>query len=247
MQGGGMEIVMKTALVTGASRGIGAEIAKALAKEGAFVYVNCSKSIEDARLLADQIGGKAIMADVSDEKAVRSMIEEIERERGGVDILVNNAGISLVKMLCDTTPEEWDRVFAINMRGAYLTARAVIDAMVRRRWGRIVNISSMWGEVGASCEVAYSASKAAMIGFTKALAKELSLSGIRVNAVTPGVVDTQMNAEFSKEEMSDIINEIPLGRMASTSDIASVVTFLCSEQSDYITGQVIGVSGGMVI
>ncbi|MBQ7793332.1 MAG: 3-oxoacyl-ACP reductase FabG [Clostridia bacterium] len=238
---------MKTALVTGASRGIGAEIARALAKDGMFVYVNYCKSRDAAEKLAAEIGGAAIQADVSDAAAVATMAERIEAERGGVDVLVNNAGVSLVKMLCDTTCEDWDRIFNVNMRGAYLVTKAVMDGMVRRKWGRIVNISSMWGEVGASCEVAYSASKAALIGFTKALAKELSLSGIRVNCITPGVVDTKMNGCFTEEEMAEITAEIPLGRIAKPSEIAAVASFLCSERADYITGQTIGASGGLVI
>ncbi len=238
---------MKVALVTGASRGIGEAIAKRLAKDGMFVYVNCSKSIEKAEKIAEEIGGKAVLADVADEKAVEEMIAEIEKEHGSIDVLVNNAGISLVKMLCDTSSLEWDRVFDVNVRGAYLVTKAVIGGMVSKKWGRIVNVSSMWGEVGASCEVAYSASKSALIGFTKALAKELSLSGIRVNCVTPGVVNTEMNSEFSKEDMKELADEIPLGRIGTPDEIAKAVSFLVSDNADYITGQTIGISGGMII
>ncbi len=238
---------MKIALVTGSSRGIGKEIARRLASDGMFVYVNCAKNIEKAEALAKEIGGKAIMADVACEEAVLKMVSEIEKEHGGVDVLVNNAGVSLVKMLCDTTPADWDRVFDINIRGAYLVTRAVMNNMVRKKWGRIVNVSSMWGEVGASCEVAYSASKAALIGFTKALAKELSLSGIRVNCISPGVVDTDMNSEFTKEDMEALTKEIPLGRIADSQEIAQAVAFLCSDNADYITGQVINISGGLTI
>ncbi len=238
---------MKTALVTGASRGIGAAIARALAKDGMFVYVNCSKTADEAEALAREIGGRAVVADVADENAVSAMIETIERERGGVDVLVNNAGISLVKMLCDTSSEEWDRLFDVNIKGAYLVTKAVMGGMVSRKWGRIVNISSMWGEVGASCEVAYSATKAALIGFTKALAKELSLSGVRVNCIAPGVIDTEMNARISAEDMAELIGEIPLGRIGRAEEIAAVATFLCSDNADYITGQTIDASGGLVI
>ncbi len=238
---------MKVALVTGASRGIGEAVARRLARDGMFVYVNCSKSIDDAKRIAEEIGGKAVLADVSDEKAVCEMISEIERERGSVDVLVNNAGIALVKMLADTSEEEWDRVFDVNVKGAYLVTKRVTEKMVSKKWGRIVNVSSMWGEVGASCEVAYSASKSALIGFTKALAKELSLSGIRVNAIAPGVVDTEMNSEFSNEDIEELLEEIPLKRIARPSEIADVVAFLVSDDADYITGQTIDVSGGMVI
>ncbi|MBQ8636520.1 MAG: 3-oxoacyl-ACP reductase FabG [Clostridia bacterium] len=238
---------MKTALVTGASRGIGAEIARSLAKDGMFVYVNYSKSREKAEALAKEIGGAAICADVSDEAAVAAMIKRIEEEHGGVDVLVNNAGISMIKMLCDTTPDDWDRIFGINIRGAYLVTRLAMGHMVSNKWGRIVNISSMWGEVGASLEVAYSATKAALIGFTKALAKELSLSGITVNCITPGVIDTEMNSDIDAEIMAELREEIPLGRIGKPEEVASAVSFLCSDRSKYITGQTIGVNGGLVI
>lgn len=238
---------MKTALVTGASRGIGAEIARCLAKDGMFVYVNYSKSRGKAEALAEEIGGTAICADVSDETAVENMIKRIEAEKGGIDVLVNNAGISMIKMLCDTTSDDWDRIFAVNTKGAYLVTKAAMGHMVSNKYGRIVNISSMWGEVGASCEVAYSASKAALIGFTKALAKELSLSGITVNCITPGVIDTEMNRELDDMTMAELSEEIPLGRIGKPSEIASAVSFLCSDRAKYITGQVIGVNGGLII
>ena len=238
---------MKTALVTGASRGIGADIARHLAKDGMFVYVNYSKSYEKAEALAEEIGGAAICADVSDETAVADMIKRIETEKGGIDVLVNNAGISMIKMLCDTTTADWDRIFSVNMKGAYLVTKAAMGHMVSNKCGRIVNISSMWGEVGASCEVAYSASKAALIGFTKALAKELSLSGITVNCITPGVIDTEMNSGLDAATMAELSEEIPLGRIGTPSEIASVVSFLCSDRAKYITGQVFGVNGGLVI
>ncbi len=238
---------MKTALVTGASRGIGAEIARALAKDGMFVYVNYAKSRQRAEQLAREIGGKAICADVSCEAEVEAMMEKIRAERGGVDVLVNNAGIAMQKMLCDTSVEDWDRIFGVNMRGAYLVTRCAMEHMVKNKYGRIVNISSMWGEVGASCEVAYSASKAALIGFTKALAKELSLSQITVNCVTPGVIDTEMNSNLDEEALAELTDEIPLGRIGNPAEIASAVSFLCSDRSKYITGQIIGVNGGMII
>lgn len=238
---------MKTALVTGASRGIGAEIARCLARDGMFVYVNYSKSRDKAEALAEEIGGAAICADVSDETAVADMIKRIEAEKGGIDVLVNNAGISMIKMLCDTTSDDWDRIFSVNMKGAYLVTKAAMGHMVSNKYGRIVNISSMWGEVGASCEVAYSASKAALIGFTKALAKEMALSGITVNCVTPGVIDTEMNSELDDMTMAELSEEIPLGRIGKPSEIASAVSFLCSDRAKYITGQVIGVNGGLII
>ena len=236
---------MKTALVTGASRGIGEAIARQLSKDGMYVFVNYEKSEEKAKKIAEEIGGCAIKCDVSDEKAVAQMIKTIEEKHGGVDVLVNNAGISLVKMFSDTTPEEWERIFSVNVGGVYNVTRSVLPFMVNKKSGRIINISSVWGEVGASCEVAYSATKAALIGFTKALSKELGPSGITVNAVTPGLIDTDMNSDLSDEDKAEFISQIPLMREGKTEDVANIVSFLASEKSDYITGQVIGVNGGL--
>lgn len=238
---------MKTALVTGASRGIGAEIARTLAENGMFVYVNYVRNKTLAEAVAGEIGGRAILADISDENSVREMMNTISAERGGVDILVNNAGVAYWGMLADTSPDDWDRIFNVNMRGAYLVTKYAIDEMVRRKYGRIVNISSMWGEVGSACEVAYSASKAALIGFTKALAKELSLSGITVNCICPGVIDTDMNKNLTEEDIKALEEEILLGRVGKATEIASVAGFLCSDNAEYMTGQVLSVSGGMII
>ena len=238
---------MKTALVTGASGGIGQAIAKALAKQGMRVIVSYNTGCAEAFKLAEDIGAEALMADISDEESVNKMAAEIEKKYGGVDVLVNNAGISMQKMLCDTTSADWDRIFSVNIRGTFLVTRALMGNMVRNHYGRIVNVSSVWGQEGASCEVAYSASKAAVEGFTKALAKELSLSGICVNCVAPGVIDTKMNAFLSEEEMSELESVIPMGRLGTPDEIAKVVAFLCSEQAGYITGQIIGVNGGFYI
>lgn len=237
---------MKTALVTGASRGIGREIARALAARGMRVVINYSKSCAEAEKLAEETGGFAMRADVSDEAAVAAMAAEIETRFGGVDVLVNNAGIAMQKMLCDTTSADWDRIFGVNIRGAYLVTRAVMGNMVRKKYGRIVNVSSIWGQEGASCEVAYSASKSALIGFTKALAKELSLSGICVNCIAPGVIDTDMNSIVDTEILTELAQEIPLGRLGSAEETAAVAAFLCSDEARYITGQVIGVNGGLI-
>ncbi|MDO4617992.1 MAG: 3-oxoacyl-ACP reductase FabG [Clostridia bacterium] len=236
---------MKVALVTGASRGIGEAIARRLAEDGMFVYVNYQNSKEQAEKIAEEIGGMAICADVSNETAVKNMIETIEKQHGGVDILVNNAGISIVKMLCDTEKAEWDRIFSVNVGGVYNVTKAVMGNMVKNRSGRIINISSIWGEVGASCEVAYSATKAAVIGFTKALAKELAPSKVTVNAITPGIIDTEMNAEFTAEEKAEFVSEIPLLREGTPREVADLVSFLASEDAKYITGQTIGINGGL--
>lgn len=238
---------MKTALVTGASGGIGQAIAKALAEQGMRVIASYNTGSAEAFKLAENIGAEALMADISDEESVNKMAAEIEKKYGGVDVLVNNAGISMQKMLCDTTSADWDRIFSVNTRGTFLVTRALMGNMVRKHYGRIVNVSSIWGQEGASCEVAYSASKAAVEGFTKALAKELSLSGICVNCVAPGVIDTKMNAFLSEEEMSELESVIPMGRLGTPDEIAKVVAFLCSEQAGYITGQIIGVNGGFYI
>lgn len=238
---------MKTALVTGGSRGIGAEIARALADAGMFVYVNYRQNRKKAEDLAAEIGGVAVCADISDEKQVEEMIKRIENECGGTDVLVNNAGIAMQKMLCDTTVDDWDRIFGVNMRGAYLVTKAAMGHMVSEKSGRILNISSMWGEVGASCEVAYSASKAALIGFTKALAKELSLSGITVNCITPGVIDTEMNLNLDENTLKELADEIPLARIGTPREIATAAAFLCSDRARYINGQIIGVNGGLII
>ncbi len=237
---------MKTALITGASRGIGEAIARKLSKDGMYVFVNYEKSEEKAKKIAEEIGGCAICCDVSDEKAVTQMIKTIEEKTGGVDVLVNNAGISIVKMFRDTTPEEWDRIFSVNVTGAYNVTRSVLHNMVKNKSGRIINISSVWGEVGASCEVAYSSTKAALIGFTKALSKELGPSNITVNAVTPGLIDTDMNSDLSDEDKADFVSQIPLMREGKPQDVANLVSFLASDKAGYITGQIIGVNGGLV-
>lgn len=236
---------MKTALVSGGARGIGREISKALASDGVRVLINYNKSEEQAKSLAKELGGAALKADISNETEVMKLADRVRNEFGGVDILVNNAGIAMQKMLCDTTPDDWDRIFNTNMRGAYILTRELMGGMVQKKYGKILNISSIWGEVGASCEVAYSASKAALIGFTKALAKELALSGICVNCIAPGVIDTEMNAIVESEIMAEIAGEIPLGRIGSAAEIANCAAFLCSDKAKYITGQVLSVNGGM--
>ena len=240
---------MKTALITGASCGIGRQCAYKFAKEGFFTIINYYKSKSEAESLANEIsdfGGNClcICADVSDSVQAEKMFEQINQTAGGVDILVNNAGISCVKMLCDTTDSEYTRIFDVNMKGVYLCTKLAQKNMVSKKWGRIINISSVWGVYGASCESIYSASKSAVIGFTKAMSKELSPSGICVNAVAPGVIDTKMNAIFSPEEKQDIINSIPSGRFGRPEEIAELVYFLAGENASYITGQTISIDGG---
>ena len=231
---------MKTVLVTGGTRGIGLGIAETFLQKGYTVYVTYSKDEQDAEL-AKSKGCKVIKADVSNETQVLQAFESI----GELDILINNAGVALVKQIQDISYEEYNRLFAVNMGGTFLCCREATKKMLEKGDGLIVNISSVWGEVGASCESVYAASKAAVLGFTKSLAKELGYSGIRVNAVSPGVIDTKMNEHFSKEDMKAIVGEIPVGRVGTLQDVASAVLFL--EENTYVTGADIPVNGGFSI
>lgn len=241
----------KTVLITGAARGIGAACAEKFAQTGYNVVINYKTSSAQAETLAARLQpvskGKihVLQADVSDSDAVNALFETTERNFGGVDILINNAGVSQIKMLCDVSPDEWRRIFAVNTDAAYLCARRASPYMVRKKWGRIINISSMWGICGASCEVPYSASKAALIGFTKALAKELAPSGVTVNAIAPGLIDTAMNTCLSHDELAAFTEEIPAGRIGKPYEIAHAAAFLTHEDAGYITGQTIAVDGGM--
>ena len=231
---------MKTVFISGGVRGIGFAIAEAFLKKGYRVAVSYSKDEESAQR-AKTVGCEVYRADVSKETEVVALFEKI----GKVDILVNNAGVSLIKQIQDISYEEYRKVFSVNMDGAFLCAREAAKGMISRKSGLIVNISSVWGEVGGSCESVYSASKAALLGFTKALAKELGWSGVRVNSVSPGVIDTPMNAHFTAEELSAIREEIPVGRMGTGEDIAKAVVYL--EENEYVTGVDIPVNGGFSI
>ncbi len=242
----------KTVVVTGASGGIGHRIALTFAKEGwnvAIMYCNSSEEAENLNREISLMGCNSYCAkcDVSSVEDVKRFFAETEKELGQIDALVNNAGIALQKLFCDVTEEESDRIFDVNVKGAFNCCKAVLPSMIRRKNGKIVNISSMWGITGASCEVHYSASKAAVIGFTKALAKELGPSSINVNCVAPGVIDTKMNKNLDEQSINALREEIPLMKIGNPSDVAETVYFLCSEKSDYITGQVISVDGGMII
>lgn len=227
----------KTVLITGGVRGIGKAIATAFFARGERVVVTYSQDEENAEKMR-ALGIEAFRADVSDEDAIVKLFAQI----GKVDVLVNNAGVSQIKQIQDVSYAEFERLFAVNMGGAFLCSREAVKGMLSQKSGLIVNISSVWGEVGGSCESVYSASKAALIGFTKALAKELGLSGIRVNAVSPGVIDTPMNARFSAEEIDALKEEIPLGRLGTGEEVAKAVLFLAD--NDYITGVDLPVNGG---
>lgn len=233
---------MRNVLITGASRGIGAATARYFAEMGDKVFINYNKSEEEAKKLADSIGGCAIKADVSKSSEVRQMIEQV----GRVDVLVNNAGISGFFMFDAMSDEEWDRIISTNLNGVFYCTREVLPRMISRKSGAIVNVSSMWGVTGASCEVAYSTSKAAIIGMTKALAKEVGPSGIRVNCVAPGTIDTDMNRIFDDATIGELCEDTPLGRIGTPEEVAKAIYFL-SDENSFITGQVLGVNGGFVI
>lgn len=227
----------KTALVTGGTRGIGLAIARSLQKEGYRVFAAYAKDEESAKKAASY-GIIPVRADVSKETDVKALFERT----GEVSVLVNNAGVALQKQIQDTTYEEWNELFAVNVGGAFLCTREAVKPMISARRGAIVNIASVWGEVGGSCESAYSATKSALYGFTKALAKELAPSGVRVNCVSPGVIDTSMNAHLSEEETASLAEEIPIGRIGSADEVASAVLLLI--KNEYVTGVDIPVNGG---
>ena len=231
---------MKTVLVTGGVRGIGKSISLAFLKKDYRVCAVYSRDEESALAVKNQ-GVETYKADVSKESDVKALFEKI----GNVDVLVNNAGISLIKQIQDVTASEFERVMSVNVGGAFLCAREAAKGMIEKKSGLIVNISSVWGEVGGSCESVYSASKAALIGFSKALAKELGWSGIRVNSISPGVIDTPMNAHFTKEELAALCDEIPMGRLGLGEDVAKAVLYL--EENDYVTGIDLPVNGGFSI
>lgn len=242
----------KIALVTGAGRGIGRQIAKTLAGAGAYVYVNYCGSKERAEEAVKEIeaaGGSAqsIRCDVADFEAVGRMMKQIIEEQGRLDILVNNAGITKDNLLMKMSEEEFDRVLATNLKGAFHTIRHASRYLIKQRCGKIVNLSSVSGVLGNAGQANYSASKAGIIGLTKSAARELAARGINVNAVAPGYIDTEMTACLSDAVKERTLSQIPLGRTGNVADIANAVLFLVSEQAAYITGQVLSVDGGMAI
>ncbi len=233
----------KSALVTGGSGGIGSAICRKLASEGYFVYVNYCRNAAKAKAIAAEIGGKAVGFDVADRSAVEKAIADI----GDIDLLVNNSGVSVIGLFDSIDQSTADHLLMTDLAGTMNCSRCAVKSMIRNKSGNIINIASMWGEVGASCEVDYSAAKAGVIGFTKALAKEVAPSGIRVNCVSPGFILTEMNSHFSDDDLALIKEDIPLGIFGKPEHIADAVAFLASDSAEYITGQILGVNGGMVI
>lgn len=248
---------MKTVLITGGSRGIGAACVRAFAQEeGVQIVIGYNEHGELARSLAAEINEKAkdgriraiaLGADVSKKEEVEAMFAAARETFGPINVLVNNAGISSFSLFTDIDEEEWDHMMNINCKGVFFCAQEALKDMIPEKKGSIINISSMWGQVGASCEVHYSTSKAAVIGMTKALAKELGPSQIRVNCVAPGIIETDMLEEVSETVKVELAAETPLGRLGTAQDIAAAVRFLASEESSFFTGQVIGVNGGFVV
>lgn len=239
---------MKTVVVTGASKGIGRAVAKEFANNGYNVVICYNKSVSDAQQLLNEVSQTtraiAVKVDVSNEDDVKNMVEITKKTFGNIDVLVNCAGVSDTRLLIDSTKDDYDFVFDTNMRGTYNTCKLVGREMLSNQSGKIINISSIWGLRGGSCESVYSASKGAIIAFTKALAKELGLNGINVNAVAPGFIQTDMTKNVTEEIRREIMDNSALGRLGTPEDVAGVVSFLASEKSEFITGQVISVDGG---
>lgn len=240
----------KIIIVTGASRGIGREIAKQLAKDGNKVVANYNNSKEKAEELKSELEKENIKidifkADVSKREESKALVEYAINKYGRIDILINNAGISLWELFTDLTDTQWEKIINNNLYSAVVTTQETVKYMIRRQEGCIINISSIWGMVGASCEVAYSITKAGIDGFTKALAKELGPSNIRVNSIAPGTIDTEMNSNLSEEDIERLKEETPLGRIGKTTDIVKAVKWLIED--NFTTGQIISPNGGWVI
>ena len=233
----------KIAIVTGASRGIGAEIVKTLSKNNYIVVLNYNKSKDLAEKISNEFENVyTFKADVSKYEEVKNLIDFTIEKFGKIDLLVNNAGIDLIKPINDTSLEDFDNVLKTNLYSAFYTSKEASKYMINQKSGHIINISSIWGLIGASCEMAYSVSKAGLDAMTKSLAKELGLSNIRVNSIAPGIIETEMNSFLSEDEKQDLYKEIPLRKMGTTNEVASCVLFL--ENNPYITGQILQVNGG---
>lgn len=235
---------MLTAVITGGSRGIGAQTVRAFCAAGyrvAFFYLH---SEAFAQALARQTGACAIRCDVRNSACVQEACAQAKRLLGHIDVLVNNAGVAQQKLFTDLTDADWRDMLDTHLTGAFLTARAVLPEMISRRYGRIINVGSIWGQVGASCEVHYSAAKAGLIGLTKALAKEVAPSGVTVNCVCPGVIETDMLASFTPDELDALAQDTPVGRLGTPQEVARTILWLADPDSGFLTGQILGVNGG---
>lgn len=242
----------KVVLVTGASRGIGKAVAERFAREGYAVALHYNTGKVEAEAAVQKLTSAgymamAVQADVRDSAQVQQMVDTVSHALGNIGILINNAGIAQQKLFTDITNEEWHNMFAVHVDGAFYCTREVLPVMIRQKQGCIVNISSMWGQVGGSCEVHYSAAKGAIQAMTKALAKEVGPSGVRVNCVAPGVIQTEMNKLLDTETLEALREDTPLEMLGTAEHVADLVYFLCSEQATFITGQIMGINGGMVI
>ncbi|MBD5085906.1 MAG: glucose 1-dehydrogenase [Clostridiales bacterium] len=243
---------MKTAIISGASRGIGKTTALSLAKEGYRVIVNYLNSKDAAESICEQInsaGGSAILfkADMGNPCQIADMVEQVKKDYGSIDLLVANAGIGHNALLIDHSDDAVKKIIDVNLVGVITLCREVGKVMLSQKSGNIITLSSMWGQVGGSCESVYSAAKGGIIAFTKAIAKEFSLSNIRVNCIAPGFIDTDINANLSQSDKQSLIQEIPLLRSGTTQDVADAIVWLASEKASYITGQVLAVNGGLII
>ena len=235
-------------LISGGDRGIGAAAARRFYRAGYRVAVLYHSNAEAAAALEKELPGiTAVQCDVASQASCELAFRAVEQALGHVDVLVSNAGIAQQKLFTDITPEDWQRMLAVNLSGAFYLCQLVLPGMIRRKAGRILTVSSMWGQTGGSCEVHYSAAKAGLIGLTKALAKEEGPSGITVNCVAPGVIETDMMAAFTAEDKAALAEETPVGRLGTADEVARLLVFLASEDAGYITGQVFGVNGGLVI
>lgn len=241
---------MKTVIVTGGSRGIGAAIVKKLAKENYNVILNYNNSEEEAKNIKKELEEQNIKieiykADVSNREEVKRMVQFTLEKYKNIDVLINNAGIDQIKPFMDITDEDWNKIMQVNLNSVFYCCQEVLHNMIHNKNGCIINISSIWGKTGASCEVHYSASKAAIDGLTKALAKEMGPSNIRVNSISPGIIETDMNKELSEEDLKEIVYQIPLGRIAKPEELVKSIKWLIEDE--YITGQIISVDGGWLI
>ena len=237
---------MRTVLITGGARGIGREMVKKFSEAGYAVAFTYRSSDTLAEELSSLTGALAIKADSRSEADVKAAVKETNEKLGNINILINNAAVSTFSLFTDITADQWRDMFLTNVDGAFLYSKEVLPKMINDKWGRIINISSMWGIVGSSCEVHYSATKAALIGMTKALAKEVGPSGITVNAIAPGLIDTDMNASLTEEDIKEVVDSTPAMRIGVPEDVANAALFLAGDGASFITGDVINVSGGLI-